>query len=126
MERKRRFVSISPGLADLKHLRAMGKAYGLFLVLINYQYDDEGWVNYRNPITLEWIQNRFPGSKRRTIQRWLEKLREGGYIETQSTGHGQIVQIQNQKKFPGLGNLEEKGGKTRGKPADMKNAMRHK
>ena len=100
MNQRPRYVSMAPGLADQKHVNAIGKAHALFLLLVDFQYDAEGWVNYRKPINVGWIQHRFPGTKRRSIQRWLGQLRAGGYIATVQTGHGFLVRILHQKKFP--------------------------
>jgi hypothetical protein len=100
MNERPRYISIAPGIADQKHVRGLGKANSLFLMLVNFQYDADGWVNYRKPITYEWIQSRFPGAKHRSLKRWISQLRARGYISTITTGRGFIVRILHQKKFP--------------------------
>jgi len=95
-----KYISIAPGLADQKHVVRMGKANSLFVFLVGRQTDADGWVYYRKPINYAWIQELFPGAKRRTLQRWMAQLLEGGYISIIHTGHGFIVQILNQKKWP--------------------------
>lgn len=94
------YVSISPGLADQKHVSALGKAGTLFIFLVHHQRAGDGTVNYGKPITYGWIQERFPGSTERTLQRWFARLRAAGYIETTDTGRGFVVRIVRQKKFP--------------------------
>jgi hypothetical protein len=100
MGEKPQYVSVAPGIADQKHVEALGKAETLFLFLVHYQRDSDGVVNYGKPITYDWIRERFPGAKLRTLQRWMDRLREGGYIETANMGHGFLVRITHQKKFP--------------------------
>jgi hypothetical protein len=94
------FILMSPGRADQKHVDRMRLASYLHECLIARQTDPEGWVNYGKPITYAWIQKRFPGSKLRTLQRWMALLRDGGYVAIQRCGHrGFIVRITNQKKY---------------------------
>jgi hypothetical protein len=94
------YIAVAPGLAEQKHVEAIGKAEMLFLFLVHHQRDADGTVNYGKPISYGWIQRRFAGTKRRTLARWMERLRAGGYISTTRTGHGFLVRILHQKKFP--------------------------
>jgi hypothetical protein len=121
------YISIAPGRVDQKHVEGLGKAVLLFDFFIDWQRGDpgaEGWVNYRKPITFDWIRDRFPGTKRRTLQRWTARLLEGGYIGAIQTGHGFIVQVLRQKKwpvrqlplFPAPDPVSITRGKPRGKP----------
>ena len=97
---KTRYVPISPGRADQKHVDRMRMASYLHECLIARQTDEEGRVNYGRPITYPWLQQKFPGSKIRSLQRWMAILREGGYVAIQRCGHrGFIIRILNQKKF---------------------------
>jgi hypothetical protein len=100
---KFRYVAIDPARADGKHIRAIGKAAGLFDFLIDHQTDSEGWVQYGKLISYSWIEARlpnFPG--RRTLERWMARLRDGGYVEVFASRpeHGMYVRIVNQFKFP--------------------------
>jgi hypothetical protein len=94
-----RHILISNGRVDQKHVEGMGKAVFLHDFLVHHQTDPNGLVFYGKPISYGWIQRRFPGSKQRTLRRWLAHLREGGYIAVSRRDHGFSVRILNQKKF---------------------------
>jgi hypothetical protein len=78
----------------------MGKAVFLHDFLVDHQTDANGLVFYGKPISYGWIQRRFPGSKQRTLRRWLSQLREGGYVAVARREHGFSIRILNQKKWP--------------------------
>lgn len=103
---KSRYIAIGPGRVDQKHVEGMGKAVYLHDFLVDHQTDADGRVNYGKPIWYGWIQRQFPGSKRRTLQRWMARLIDGGYIAYHDCGpRGFTVRILNQKKWPTAGQL---------------------
>jgi len=100
---KFRYVAIDPARADGEHIRAIGKAAGLFDFLIDHQTDSEGWVNYGKLISYSWIERRLPNCQpQRTLRRWMARLRDGGYVDVivRRSAHGMHVRILNQFKFP--------------------------
>jgi len=90
------------GLIDPDHVQAMGEAVWLFLLCVDWQTDDDGWVYGCRPVVWQQIQYRL-GKSRRTLQRWMRIL-EGDnplqkqYIETRQTNRGFCIRVLNQKK----------------------------
>jgi hypothetical protein len=81
----------------------MGKAVFLHDFLIDHQTNEEGRVHYGRLITYAWISERFENAPPlRTLQRWMARLRDRGYIEcvAVSSQHGMRVRVLNQKKWP--------------------------
>lgn len=72
-----------------KHYRQIKKAIWLFLYLLVNA--DRGWVLVRKAKTISSEM----GIKLDTIKRWLNILRKYGYIATQSTGRGLLIQIRD-------------------------------
>jgi hypothetical protein len=98
-----RYIAISPGRADGKHVDGMGKAVFLHDFLIDHQTDEAGRVHYGRLITYAWIRERFRNSPpERTLRRWMARLRNGGYIDcvAVSSKHGMRIRVLNQKKWP--------------------------
>jgi hypothetical protein len=98
-----RYVAISPGRADGKHVAGMGKAVFLHDFLIDHQTDEAGRVHYGRLITYSWIRLQFKNPPpKSTLRKWMARLRAGGYVEcvAVSSQHGMRVRILNQKKWP--------------------------
>ena len=90
------------GLIESKHVSAMGEAVWLFLVLVDWQTDDEGWIAGCTPITWKQLRYRL-GKSKSTLQRWKRILEgqnreEKCYIETRQTQRGIYFRILDQKK----------------------------
>jgi hypothetical protein len=90
------------GLFDYKHAEKMDMAIYLFGWLVSRQTgvaaDGRGLVLYGNPVSYARII-RETGFPRRTLERWMNRLREGGYISTERRSRGMQILIFNQKKF---------------------------
>lgn len=100
---KFRYIAIAPGRVDGKHVAQMGMAVFLHDFLIDHQTDEAGRVHYGRLITYGWIRARFKNAPPlRTLQRWMARLRQGGYIEciAVSSRHGMRVRVLNPKKWP--------------------------
>jgi hypothetical protein len=83
MKKRFPFLGVTPGVVDFKHVKAMGKAARLFDHLVHRQTSPDGTVSYGKTMTYAELSNEFPGAPpRRTLQRWMGKLREGGYART--------------------------------------------
>lgn len=81
----------------------MGKAVFLHDFLIDHQTDEDGRVHYGRLITYAWICERFKNAPaKRTLRRWMARLRDRGYIEciAVSSKHGMRIRVLNQKKWP--------------------------
>jgi len=98
-----RYVAISPGRADGRHVAGMGKAVFLHDFLIDHQTDEAGRVHYGRLITYAWIRERFRNAPpKATLRKWMARLRDGGYVECVAvcSQHGMRVRVLNQKKWP--------------------------
>lgn len=109
-----KFIAISPGRAEQKHVNGMGKAVLLHDFFVNWQTDRDGRVFYGKPISYAWIQANFFGGRRRTLQRWTARLQSHGYIAMKRTRDGFTVRILKQKKWKdkAVENAVEKERKT--------------
>lgn len=94
-------LRIWSGLFREKHWRAMGSAIWLFGMLLDKVTKEEkgkGLVLGGAPVSYMTFAKDIPFSKRQ-YQRYLEKLREAGYIHTQDTYRGLKIVIHKSKKF---------------------------
>lgn len=73
---------------EARHYRKMGKAIWLFLYLFLNADRRSGFL----AVKVKTISSKM-GIKPDTIARWLNILREEGYIATQNTGRGLLIQI---------------------------------
>jgi len=73
---------------EARHYRKMGKAIWLFLYLFLNADQRSGFLT----VKVKTISSEM-GIKPDTIARWLNILREEGYIATQNTGRGLLIQI---------------------------------
>ena len=95
------YSGLRNGLWDWKHIRRMGSALGLFGWLVSRQTrqnGNAGLVLGGKPLRLEEICKDLNGATRRSVQRWLQVLRRGGYIETEARLRGVVITILNAKK----------------------------
>jgi hypothetical protein len=89
-------------LFEARHYERMGAAVWLYGWLVLRQTRQEGatgWVLGGARISYQEIEEE-TGFNRRTLERWMQVLRQGGYIETESSGGGISVRITKAKKFP--------------------------
>lgn len=98
---KRYNVPISNTLLENKHFQNMGLAIWLFIWFIDkmtkIDNDGNGRVLGGKPITYEEIKDHFDIS-RRTYNRWVDALRDNGYISTTRTPHGLQIVVHKAKK----------------------------
>jgi len=88
-----------------KHFRRMKEAVWLFLYLILHADRPTGTLR-RKLTTI----GRDMGVPRRTIQRWLRRLRQGGYITTRETGRAVQIAILKWKTLPVTTRVAHLGG----------------
>jgi hypothetical protein len=93
-----RFVPIDPERAG--KLRALKSASFLHDFLIQHQTSRDGLVNYGRAISYRWILAKWPGDGAnpptiRTLQRYMRKLKDLGFVEVRVLpfGHGMIVRL---------------------------------
>ena len=90
---------------EARHYRKMGNALWLFLYLVLNANRKNGFLARKIRTIAEDT-----GINKDTISRWLNILREKGYVSTQNTGRCLLIQI---KKWKGL---SEAGGRPYQKP----------
>ena len=90
------------GLFDARHYERMGSAvwlYGWLVLRQTHQHGTVGWVLGGSAISYREIEEE-TGFNCRTLERWMQALRAGGYIETEAAPTGVIIRILKAKKFP--------------------------
>ena len=95
-------IGLRKGLLDPQHVRAMGPAVWLYMLYVDWQTDELGWVFSGAPIVWKRIEFRL-GVGRRTLQRWQrilegENPEEKAYVESRQLQRGFAVRILHQKK----------------------------
>jgi hypothetical protein len=89
------WIGAKGGLIDAKHWLKMGNAVWLFLYLLREQTalntSGEGIANYGHPKTVADISADMKGIPVRTIERWIETLRDEGYIRTETHGQKGLI-----------------------------------
>lgn len=87
------------GLFEKKHSDAMGESVFLFGWLVTRQTKSDGLVFGGHAFTYPEISEE-SGWPVRTLERWMARLRTGGYIRVKHTVyHRMIIRILNPKKF---------------------------
>src|SRR5579863_2127588 len=89
-------------LFDARHFDKMGTAvwlYGWLVLRQTHQTGEIGWVLGGAPVNYREIEEE-TGFNRRTLERWMRTLRRQGYIVTQASQAGMVIQITKAKKFP--------------------------
>ena len=89
-------------LFEARHYERMGAAiwlYGWLVLRQTHQSGSVGWVLGGSPITYAEIEEE-TGFNPRTLERWMQALRKGGYVETAAQPGGITVRILKAKKFP--------------------------
>lgn len=84
-------IGIKTGLFEQEHLDAMGQAIWLYGILHELADWESGMVPHPMSYILEQLASRYPGTTEKTFRRWLEKLRQGGYIQQNEL----VLQITN-------------------------------
>jgi hypothetical protein len=94
-------IPITNTLLEDKHYQAMGSALWLFIWFIDkmtkIDANGNGKVLGGKPITYEEIKEHFNVS-RRTYNRWVDALRDNGYIDTIRTPYGLQIIVHKAKK----------------------------
>lgn len=91
--RPHRFVGITIGEIDGEHIRRKGKAVRLFDYFVKRQTAPDGTVNYGRPLSYDRISQEIPNCPpRRTLQRWVARLRNEQYISAGVVRYGRTVQ----------------------------------
>src|SRR6202050_620423 len=88
-------------LFEARHYARMGSAvwlYGWLVLRQTHQSGSVGWVLGGAPVNYREIEEE-TGFNRRTLERWMQTLRRGGYIETEAVPAGIAIRITKAKKF---------------------------
>jgi hypothetical protein len=88
-------------LFEARHFDRMGSAiwlYGWLVLRQTHQTGSLGWVLGGAPVNYREIEEE-TGFNRRTLERWMQTLRRGGYIETKAVPAGIAIRITKAKKF---------------------------
>ena len=89
-------------LFESRHYERMGAAvwlYGWLVLRQTHQQGSVGWVLGGAPVSYREIEEE-TGFNPRTLERWMQVLRRGGYIQTEAASGGVIISITKAKKFP--------------------------
>jgi hypothetical protein len=97
------YIKIANGLLEPKHCLAMGEAVWLYMWLqdktTSINENQLGKVLGNKPIVYEKDIKPVLGISRYTYIRWVEKLRDAGYIQTIRTPRGLVIIVTKAKKF---------------------------
>ena len=100
-------ITISNGLLDPKHVKAIGPAVWTYFALLDKQTKPDGTVNRGDPITASKFGDRM-GLSQDTILRHLDRLQKAGYIHLTRHPYGWIIHVEKPKKlFKRVGNLAD-------------------
>ncbi len=101
------YIKIVNGLLEPKHVEAMGEAVWLYMWLqdknTSVNENGMGKVLGNEPIKYEKHIKNSLGISRATYVRWVDRLREAGYVNTLRTPGGLIITITKAKKFDNNG-----------------------
>ena len=99
-DRRKPFLfTVSAGLLDVKHCRAIGPALWTYLAIIDRQtHPTSGVVNRGEPISAARLGSRM-GLSQDAVLRHLERLEGGGYVELKRAQHGLIITVAKPKKL---------------------------
>lgn len=104
------YIKIMNGLLEPKHCQAMGESVWLYMWLqdkcTSVNENGEGKVLGNKPIVFERDIETSLGCSRFTYQRWIKKLRAGGYIKTIRTPVGLTIIITKAKKYETKGSVK--------------------
>lgn len=104
------YIKIMNGLLEPKHCQAMGESIWLYMWLqdkcTSVNENGEGKVLGNKPIVFERDIETSLGCSRFTYQRWIKKLRAGGYIKTIRTPVGLTIIITKAKKYETKGSVK--------------------
>jgi hypothetical protein len=88
-------------LFEARHYERMGAAvwlYGWLVLRQTHQQGSVGWVLGGAPVSYREIEEE-TGFNCRTLERWMQTLRQQGYIATEAVPAGIIIRIAKAKKF---------------------------
>lgn len=97
------FITVKNGLLSPKHIKSMKESIWLFLWLLDKmtkieKSEKKGSVYGNKPIKFEEVEKDL-GISRPTYKRWLEILRNGGYINTTRTPYGLVIVVHKADKL---------------------------
>jgi len=92
-------IGLRNGLVDDKHYRAMGQAIWLYIWLLDRETKSDGKVLGGKPVRYEDFSTSYPSIKKRVYVRYMQALRDGGYISTIRAPRGLVVKIEKPKKW---------------------------
>ena len=90
-------IGVSSGLADPKHVAAIGPAIWEFLAFLDWQTSPDGRLLGGKPISAEQIADRTGRSLDQTYRN-LARLDRAGYITRKRTPRGFVISVCNPKK----------------------------
>jgi len=90
-------IRVSNGLLEPKHVRSIGPALWVFLLLLDKQTDDLGTVNGGFPLKNQDIADRL-GFGVQTVRDHLSRLRKAGYISEADEGCWRVVNAKSRRR----------------------------
>ena len=91
-------ITVSIGLLEARHVKAIGPAVWTYLALLDKQTKPDGTVNRGDAITASKLGDRM-GLSQDTILRHLERLQKAGYIRLTRQPYGWIIHVEKPKKL---------------------------
>jgi len=97
------WIHLFQGIADKKHIGRMGNSIWLYLYLLCNADRKTGMV-YRKRETIA----KDMGLPLKNVQRYLRRLREGGYIKTDRRQYSLLISITNWRPLPNFKTNQKK------------------
>ncbi len=91
-------ITVSAGLLDPRHVKAIGTAVWTYLAVLDKQTSSDGTVNHGDPIAAAKLGARM-GLSQDTVLRHLERLQLAGYIHLTRQPYGWVIRVEKPKKL---------------------------
>ena len=91
-------ITVSAGLLDPRHVKAIGTAVWTYLAVLDKQTSPDGTVNRGDPIAAAKLGARM-GLSQDTVLRHLERLQLAEYIHLTRQPYGWLIRVEKPKKL---------------------------
>ena len=91
-------ITVSVGLLDPRHVKAIGPAVWTYLAVVDKQTSPDGTVNHGDPIATGKLGARL-GLSQDTILRHIERLQLAGYIHLTRQPHDWVIRVEKPRKL---------------------------
>ncbi|HEY0701164.1 MAG TPA: hypothetical protein VGD60_00205 [Candidatus Acidoferrales bacterium] len=100
MKRDHPFIGKTRDELDGKRWKKLGPAEKLLDFLKSRQTGPRGEVHYHKELGYAWIRSKIPNAPpERTLQRWMERLKECGEVVVSRTAYGMKIRLVNSRKW---------------------------